>query len=286
MADTPVVPVVVPPVVVPPVIDPKVVVPPIVDSKKWKIKVMGKEVEADEATLLKMAEKGEGADRALAEASRLRKETERDRLTSESLLAKLKSDPKGFIRQLDQLGIKHQDIIKDMVYEAIEEQRLTPEEKDTRGKLAKLKQLEEEKSRQEEQAKEAAFNSEVQTNMARLAQEIDAAIDKVGLPKNKEIRSRTAYYMAYAKERGAELTTDQAAEFAKKSYMSELKNLVASLPEDRMSEFVSDDLLNKIRKMDIAKSKITKKDDTPVKRLPVKDAPKKTIGELMSEKGF
>ena len=171
------------------------------------------------------------------------------------MLAALKADPKEFIRQMDKLGLNHQEIIKEMIYEAIQEERLTPEQKATRNKLDRLKVLEGEKVRSDQMVKQAQHAREVEEHKVRLAGEITQAVEKVGLPNDKEIIARVAYYMAYARQQGTDLTAEQAAVFAKGQYGKELARFMTLFPEDRLKDNLPKELLDKIRKMDMEELK-------------------------------
>ncbi len=232
-------------------IDPKA--PSAAEIKRWKLISDGVEEEVDENELIVRAQKGKAADKRMAEAAAQRKKLE-------TVMGTLKEAPMGFLEEL--LGAKQaRELVEGHLYEKIQDETLTPEQRKTKEELSELERLRAEKAEYEKAAQDEKIKVLEAHYEQEYARDIPAALTQVGLPTSPATVKKVAYYMWQGLERGVELKAADVVNLVKEDYMSDVRSLFGASDGESLLQMLGEDVAGKIRKADLARMK---KEQSPV----------------------
>lgn len=215
-------------------------------KRKFKLKVDGAEIEeefdpSNEEELVKRLQLQKVAQKRMEESSLTKKQ-------AEALVQSFKSDP---IAVMQQLGIDPREISESYLSKMLEEQLLTPEQKEVR----EAKRIIEEHKRQvEEQAKQKE-QQELQTLEAKYAAEyqktIIDALESSGLPKTKRSMQRIVQAMRMNLEKGTSFDPMVVAKIAREDYEQEMQEIVSGFQDDDQLIAFLGKSTDRIRKADL-----------------------------------
>jgi hypothetical protein len=224
----------------------------------FKVKVDGQEREVDEAELLRGYTHGAAANEKMKAANEQRQ-------MAEEVLRIFKTDPK---LAFSKLGVDAKAFAEQVLQDHIEELNLTPEQKELRDLRKWQAEQNEAKQKAEEAQKlaaEEAYRNEVST---QLQESIINSLNSGGLPKNEYTVGRMAYYMDAAVRAGFNLPVPELMTHilpqVKAEYDRDLKALLSSTPEDRLLDFLGEDITKKTVKAHLAKTGAKKKSTAPL----------------------
>lgn len=217
------------------------------DKKKFKLVIDGNEEEVEEAELIKRAQMATSANKKYQEAAKIRKQ-------SEQLINMLKTDPWRVLAH-PSLGHDLRKIAEEFVYQRIQEDKMTPEQRE----LMEVK----EKLRVKEETEQVQKDAEVEKQNATLrahyedeyTKDILDTLKVSGLPQTARTVKQMAYYMYQGLERGVEMRAADVVKMVEEDYKKDIQEFIAPLDGDRLSNFLSEDLLKKIRGIDMARLK-------------------------------
>ena len=154
------------------------------EIRKHKIKVDGKEEELDESEILRLASLGKGSQKRFSEAAAQRKETE-------EFVHLLKTNPRAILSD-PRIGVDVKKFAEEILWEHLQDQSLTPEQKNQRKIEAELKRYkdQEESTKKESDQKQAEI--EQKQHEAAYEKKIMTALDSGNLPKNQFTVKRMA----------------------------------------------------------------------------------------------
>lgn len=220
--------------------------------KEYKLKVNGREKSvkfdpSNDVEMQKYLQKAYASDEAFQQAAEVRK-------AAMQFLDDLKKNPKKVLSDPN-INIDLKKFAEEIMNEAIQEMEKSPEQKE-REKLQKelndiKKQREDEKKTWEEKEMER-----LQVEHERqLETDISAALDIGGLPKTARTVKTMAEYMMIALQNNIELTPQEIVPIVKNNTLSEFKEILNSLNDDQLEDFVGKEIIGRLRKRNIAKSK-------------------------------
>lgn len=215
--------------------------------EKYKIMVDGLEEEVDLPELKKRAQKASSADKKWQESAKIRRQ-------SEDLIRLLKSDP---LRVLSHPSLGHdvRKIAEDFLFQRIQEDAMTPEQKESADAKRKVKEYEEmiQAQKSEEEKKRAdALRARYEDSYSR---DIIETLKTSGLPQTPSTVKRMAYYMHQALIKGYELKAGDVVDLVKTDYETEIKELFGPLDAERLISLLGEDTAKKIRLADLSKLK-------------------------------
>lgn len=209
-------------------------------KKKWKLKVAGKDVEADEEELIKRAQMGYSADQKWQEAAQMRKQME-------SFIGLLQSDPS---EALAQLGMNVDELAERHIQRRIEEMQKSPEQLE-REKLEKeLQKLKKEMEDKENRAREEEISRMQEKFAVEIETDILNALEKdKEMPNSPYVVKRVADLMIIAMQNGKkDVSAKDVLPLVKKQINQELKDMYSLAPDDVFEALIGKDRLNKYRK--------------------------------------
>ncbi len=249
------------------------------EKKIWKLKADGEEFEfdaTDDEAVKKEIMKARGAGKRFEEATKMRRQAEQffNMLKDPATLRQVLTDPR--------VGVDLKKFAEEFVWDQIQEQKLTPEQKkqrDVERELAKYKE-------QEAQGKKATEEREAQELHQKFASDYDKrigdALKAANLPKTPATVQRMANYMLQAVRNGYELEPADLVEQVRKDYIEDVKALFGQTDGDQLMAILGEDLGQKIRNTDLKKLKSTQGQQfsTPTpKPSKTKDKPSKMSGD-------
>jgi len=235
----------------------------------YKVDGVAKKITVREA--LRLAQKGESADKRFQESAA-------DKKAIEKFLKFSKEDPKGYLRALGHDPVKFAIAEID---EYLKEQEMDPKDKQIRDFERKQKEWDEKQAaeaKQKEEAKRAEEDS-------RAAQDIDTrlleAFKKSGLPNKKFYMQQMTARAMGALSRDEELNFDDIADKVKSSVKSDISDLIGGMDAQAIHELLGDKVIKKI--IDAKIQKVTGKAPSNESKRPAQAASPKP-GKAMNER--
>jgi small-conductance mechanosensitive channel len=220
--------------------------------KEYKLKVNGKEkvVKLDpfnDEEVSKYLQKAEASDAKFQEAAEVRK-------AAMQFIEELRKNPKKILMDPN-IGVDYKKLAQEWMNEEIQEMEKTPEQKE-REKLQKeleaIKKEREEEKKASEQRELERLQAEHERN---LESEISAALDVGGLPKTARTVKAMAEMMMIALQHGIDLSPKEIAPIVKTTTLGEFKEVVNSLSDDQLEDFLGKEIIGRLRKRSVAKMK-------------------------------
>lgn len=212
-------------------------------TSKYKLKANGVEVEHTLEEVLKLASLGKGADSKFQEAAKARKQ-------AEQFMSALKSDPISILTNPN-LGIDFKKIAEEYLFNQIQAESLSPEERRQREMESELeKYRNKDKEEMTKREREQALQAE-QHYAEHYDRIITDGLSKSGLPKTQHTVKMTAYYLSKALDAGLDVDVTDVLPLVKQDYMNQIAELFGSSDADTLMALLGDQGVNKIRKRDL-----------------------------------
>lgn len=219
--------------------------------RKHKLKVDNEEIEVDDDELKRGYAHNKAASKRMEEAAAYRKQAEQafEMLKDPSKLRQLLEDPR--------VGIDLKKFAEDYVWENLQNDALTPEQKKQREVEREL-----EKYRQSEKAaKEQAETREATELQNKYAAEYETtiieALDKGGVPKNRASVRRMAQYLQLAVANNIDVTPADLVARVRQDLIDEHKSMYGESDPASLLSILGEDLAKKIREADVKRLKST-----------------------------
>lgn len=216
-------------------------------KKMYKVKVNGVEAEVDEQELITAYQVRKASDERFREGNLRKKQ-------AEEFVNLLRTNPMKVLSNPN-LGIDMRKLAEDYLIQQMEEESLSPEQKELREAKSKLQQFEEEKKAIETEREQAAAQELRQRHTENYTKDITQALETSGLPRTEHTVKRMAYYMYQALLKGYDLSASDVADLVKQDYINEHKSLFGGIDGEMLLKLLGDDVANKIRKHDVSKIK-------------------------------
>lgn len=219
-------------------------------ARKFRLKGIDgdEEREYEESHIVSLAQRGKRSAQILSKAEQRAQEALKREADVEGKLARLK-DPKSLRATLKELGVDVRALSEEELLEAIEEQKLTPEQRRIRDLERTMQEKEEAEANSKKQAEEKALEQETQRHVEQLSAIFLEVMTKAGLPKtsSRQAFPRIAALYQAAEAAGVELTPEVVAERVKSSLRDEHKALIGSMSMDELAEWFGAEKMKAIR---------------------------------------
>ncbi len=203
-------------------------------APKDRIKVDGVEEEWSPEDLKKYAQIGRAKEKRFEESAKAKKE-------AESIKERYKSAPWEVMKEL---GLNPRELSEKFLLQELEEEQLSPAQKEERALKKRLKDYEDKELTAKEARQAEAHAQEVQKHAVQLDQEISAALQSSAIPKSPAAIRRVAKVMFDALEAGEDISTAEAISMVEDEYESDIKELFAMIGDP--SKFLPPDLAKKL----------------------------------------
>lgn len=215
-------------------------------KEKFKLKVDGEEFEEeidlnDKEDLKRRFQLSHAATKRMAKA-------QEDSRKAHSIVKEFEENPEAFLAKL---GPKGREIAEKFLLSQIQDEMLSPEEKEYRDLKKYKESTEAEKKAQQEKIEREAAEKMENEYAKNFQTTIIDALTKSGLPKSPELVKRFAGVMKRNLELGLELTSDELAREVKGEMTGLLKSIIADSDGDQLVQMFGDDVAKKIRRFDL-----------------------------------
>lgn len=217
-------------------------------KEKFKLTVDGEEFEEevdwnDKADITRRLQLAKAAQKRMSEA--------KDAKTKAFDIVKaFESDPASILKRL---GPKGRDAAEKFLLEQIQDDMLTPEEKEYRMTKAELAKYKAKDAETAEAAEKSAKSAQENKYAQEFQTTIIEALTKSGLPKSPELVKRMAGVLSKNLELGLDLTADDLVVEVKRDILELVKSVTKDADGDQLEAIFGKDVANKIRKNDLKK---------------------------------
>lgn len=219
------------------------------EIKKYKVKVDGEELEVDETELLRGYQTRRAADKRFQEAALTRRQ-------AEQILGALKENP---IHVLAHLGLNVDELAENYLYEKIQQEQLSPEERRLQEYEAQLKRYQEQEQRQKQEQQQAYQAQLVSEARSYYANKVQQALTQAGLPDSDHNIQRVAYYLQQALNHEVDISPEEIANLLKQEAEQELNQYLTRLSPEQLAHILPEELRKALRQDDVNKVKTLKR---------------------------
>lgn len=163
-----------------------------------------------------------------------------------------KNDRKKF---LETFGIDPKDLAAQIIEEELHQQAMTPEQKERAELQSKLKKMEDERRLEKEDFDKREYERLTQQEYERIDTRMTAVIDQAGIPKSPYVVKKIAQYMSDGIKFGVNLQPEDVIDLVKEELYEDFKAHISALGDDKLESFIGKDILDKVRKKNLAKAK-------------------------------
>jgi hypothetical protein len=223
-------------------------------KRAYKLKVGGKDMEVDEAELLKRAQMGYSADQKWQEAAQLRKQVD-------SFIQAFQKDPWEAMRQM---GMDPDAKAEERIRQRIEEMQKSPEQLEKEKMQRELEQMKADRERERMETQEREKQRIQEQYAIEIENDISAALDnnEFGFPKTPYVVKRIADTMILALQQGIATNNDRLKNITAKDVLpivrdeilAEQREMYSLSPDEIFEQLVGKDRLNKYRRNKIKKT--------------------------------
>jgi hypothetical protein len=210
-------------------------------TRLFKVKIDGEEREVPEDILIRDYQLREASQSKMTEAAKMRQQ-------AEEALKLIKGDTKEALRRL---GIDPYEFAQRVAAEQIEDEMLSPEQKEMRDTKKQLAEFQREKELREQEAR----NQELQTAQANYVKELQPKLidtaKSAKLPVTGTAGARTfmrfGEYMSKLYEQGyTGVEPKDVVDLVVNDYKTDIKELLGAGDDDLISSILGDDLMKRI----------------------------------------
>jgi hypothetical protein len=191
-------------------------------------------------------QKGRAAEKRFQESRLLEQQVQQ-------FVSELKGDTRAALKKM---GIDPRDFAAQVLEDELKKAQMSPEQLEKMELEQELKRLQDESKQKEEEFTRREFERVTQQEYERIDNQMTSALDKSDLPKSPYVVKKLAEYMMIGAQNGIDLTAEDLVPIVREEIMNDLQTLINAMGEDKVENFIGKDVLNKIRKKNIAKSKV------------------------------
>lgn len=223
-------------------------------EEEFELVVNGNTEKLKKSELLKRASEATGAQKRFQEAAEIRKAAEEERALAAKLFDLLKKDPLAVRKHLDK-EFDDKAFLQSRLAEIMEEELLSPQEREHRQMIAELNALKEEKAAAQRAKDEEEINAKTQEERARLETVVSESLKAVGLPSSANAKQRLVQYIIEANQNDLDIPIETLAKQVKDDMKADLAELLQDADDVSFEEFLGSNLLTKAQKVGLAKIK-------------------------------
>jgi hypothetical protein len=221
--------------------------------KEYKLKVNGKEklVKFDpfnDVEVTKYLQKAEASDSKFAEAAEVRK-------AAMQFIEELRSNPRKVLSNPN-ISVDLKKLASEIMNEELQEMEKSPEQKEKEKLQKELEAIRKEREDEKKDFEQREFERLSIEHERNLETEISAALDIGGLPKTARTVKVMAEMAMIALQNGIDISMKDLAPIVKNTTLTEFKEVVGSLSDDQLEDFLGKEVLGRLRKRNVAKSKV------------------------------
>jgi hypothetical protein len=240
-----------------------------------KLKIKGRDIEVDDGKYHEYAQKGAAATETWQEAAKIKKE-------AEAFMQRLKENPRAALSDPN-LGIDVRKFAEEYLWEQLQDEQMSPEQKAARAKERRLEILEAEKNARDKTEQERQQMAEHEHYRNDYDTKISKALAASGLPKTTGTVRRVVEYMRQDIQEGIDRDPADYIDIVRQDYIDDIKELMGKVDGKTLIKMFGEETAKKMRMADLErlKSSTPKEGQTfiPGKGSPAQAKPKKLSGK-------
>ena len=197
---------------------------------KVKAKVNGEEIDVSVQELVDNYQLGQSAREKFSQAAQMRKQ-------SEEFINLLRS-PQTVWNVLEQLGHDVETMAEEYIVERIKYHQMPEGDRRAMEAEKKYEALMRKQQESERAQQQAQLDAQAKQYEGQLTEDINGALESIGLVNNKRTFAKVATIMAQALQNDMRLSATQAARLAKKEIQEEVSGLLADSDQETLERLV------------------------------------------------
>ena len=211
--------------------------------KRYKVKVDQEEMEVDEEELLKGYQLSKASNKRFQEASTLQKQVNQ-------LIEDSRKDPR---KMFEVLGLNPRDWSEKLLLEELEEQLLTPQDKQRRQEQQELEEYRQQKLTAKQKQEEAEKASYFDQASQEIDDEISQVLQNSGLKPTARNIARMAEYMLAGIDSENRLSAKDAFSKVRNDYSQDIQDLLQTTPIEKLIEMLPKNFISELRRHELSK---------------------------------
>lgn len=221
-------------------------------KKKLKLKFDGKEEDLefdpnDDDYLTKQFQLAKMGHKSAQELATIRKQVD-------EFVRELKKNPRKVLSDPN-IGIDIKELAAQVIEEEIENSRKSPEQLEYERAQHELKALKEEREKEKAEFNKKELERIQNQEYERYDMLMTQALEKSDLPKSPYIIKKMADYMLLGLENNVDVSPTDIIPLVREEMQNDLKEMFSVMPDEVVEAIVGKDVINRIRKKNIAKAK-------------------------------
>lgn len=224
------------------------------EKKIWKLKADGEEFEfdaSDEEAIKREIMKARGANKRFQSAAELKKQAETffNMMKDPQQLRKVLEDPR--------VGVDVKKFAQEYLWEKIQDEQLTPEQREQREKDRELEEYRQQKAKQEQERVEREKAERVSRMEQSYEQKITKALEMGGIPKTHATVARMADYLEKALNYNLDLSPEELVQHVRNDYLSDFSSVLSAADGEQLLALIGEANAEKLRQADLKRLKST-----------------------------
>lgn len=220
--------------------------------KEYSLKVNGKDKSfkidtSNDEEMKKYFQKALASDESFQQAAEVRK-------AAMQFIDELRKNPRKVLNDPN-IGVDLKKLAEEIMNEQLQDMEKTPEQREREKLQKELEEMKRQRDDEKKQWEEKEFERLQAQHEQQLETDISAALDIGGLPKTARTVKAMAEMMMIALENGIELTPKEIVPIIKNNTLSEFKEVVNSLGDDQLEDFLGKEVIARLRKKNVSKAK-------------------------------
>jgi|GEM_PF-1419705 len=153
------------------------------------------------------------------------------------------------------IGMDLKKFAVEIMEEEIANSKKSPEQLEKEKLQLELSELKEQREREKNEGNQKELERLKEQEYERYDMLMSQALEKHNVPKNPAIIKRMADYMLIGLEAGKDVTPEDIIPLIREDLKNDYSEILASMSEDDLEDFIGKDVLNRLRKKSVAKVK-------------------------------
>lgn len=220
--------------------------------KKYNLTVDGRNEDfeldlGNDDEVKKYLQKARAADKRFAESAEIRK-------AALSFIDELKKNPRKVLSDPN-IGIDVKKFAEQVMNEQLAELEKSPEQKEREKLQRELEEIRQQRETEKKSWEQKEFQRMQVEHERQLETDISAALDIGGLPKTPRTVKAMAEMMMIALQNNIDISARDIVPVVKNMTLKEFKEVVNSLGDDQLEDFLGREVIGRLRKRNVAKAK-------------------------------
>lgn len=171
-----------------------------------------------------------------------------------AFVEELKKNPRKALANPN-IGIDLKQLAAEILQEEIENSQKSPDQIKAEQLENKLREIEEERAREKEESQKVELERLTNQAYERYDMLMSKALDESDLPKSPYVVKKMADYMMLAIQNDLDVTPSDIVPIIKEEVLNDFKQMVGVMPAENLQAFFGKDVIDKVRKHNLAKVK-------------------------------